>query len=439
MTDTDLEKAIEQCAPVMEHARVTFRLAFPYWRQRLNFPAVIWKPGLGTAGVTERGQILLDPHTMIEWAEKWGTEAVSGVLSHEILHLLLMHFLRREQRDARRWNIAADLFINSLLRAAGIVLPPVGVYPEQFTDKNGDVFPDDLSAEEYYDLLDGSKNEQGDDGATAGNGQEGPCTGDCGSGAGGDALTDDDGENAEPEAGAEGNDGERSPDELQANGTRAAKEAADAVGAAGTEAGGASGRIARWAKAKLIPPTIPWERLIRIYGNRALSTRGFGARSYKRPNRRQACMGSHPRNPILPSRVATTGSVWCAIDTSGSMSRSDIAVAVSELHGLVRSRKAEVSVLACDAKVQGKPMLVRRVEDVYPMLTGGGGTNFVPIFEEAQSAQSKPDLLVIITDGYGPAPSQAPRGTEVIWVITPGGRAPVAWGQKIQVNKRKRD
>jgi len=438
MTDTDLEKAIEKCAPIMEQARVTFRLAFPYWRQRLNFPAMTWKPGLGTAGVTERGQILLDPHAMIEWSEKWGNEAVAGVLSHEILHLLLMHFLRREQREAQRWNIAADLFINSLLRSAGIALPPIVLYPEQFRDKNGVVFPDDLSAEEYYDLLEGSKNEQGEDGATEGNGQEGPCTGDCGSGAGGDPLTDEDGENAEPEAGAEGDDGERSPDELQANGTRAAKEAQAALTGGKDTHGTAGGRIARWAKAKLIPPTIPWERLIRIYGNRALSTRGFGARSYKRPNRRQACMGAHPRNPVLPSRVATTGAVWCAIDTSGSMSPSDIALAVSELHGLVRSRKAEVSVLACDAEVQGKPKLVRRVEDVYPMLTGGGGTNFIPIFEEAQSAQRKPDLLVIITDGFGDAPLQAPRGTEVIWVITPGGRAPVAWGQKIQVNKPKR-
>jgi predicted metal-dependent peptidase len=124
--------------------------------------------------------------------------------------------------------------------------------------------------------------------------------------------------------------------------------------------------------------------------------------------------------------------VWFAIDTSGSMSPTDLRKAVTELEGMLSSQLGTVSVLACDAAVQGRPTKVESWRDVVPMLTGGGGTNFRPIFDEYQAAKIKPKLIVIATDGDGPAPAQAPKGVGVVWLLTSAYcRAPVSWGEQI--------
>ena len=65
-------------------------------------------------------------------------------LAHIALHAALGGFVRRGERDARRWNLAHDLAIDPLVRGAGLVL---GLPPP----------PDDLppgsSAEDIFALL----------------------------------------------------------------------------------------------------------------------------------------------------------------------------------------------------------------------------------------------------------------------------------------------
>ena len=420
---------------VVEEARMIFGVRAPYWGDAINRLVLHWAPGLGTAAITERGHLMLDPLTMEEWREKWGAECIAGILAHELCHVVFAHFARRGDRNPRAWNIAGDLYINSLLRGAGWTIPPIGVFPENFTDANGAKFAEGLSAERYYELLDGSKNEQGEDGAEKGNGQSGPTTGDCGSGAGGEPQ---DGEPTEaaggPESADDGSEG-RTPDEMRELAERAARALQDAIEKG--QAGKLGGELARWAGAALEAPSVSWQQYLRIYGSQAMQGSGRGRRTYRRPHRRQACLGAHPRNPILPSRQATTCSAWCAVDTSASMSQADLAACVSELAEIMRLRRGKVSVLACDAKVQGEPQEIARIEDLYPLLTGGGGTNFDPIFSRLAEEAQPPELLVIATDGYGPCTAREPKATTVIWLITAGGRAPVSWGTAIELPEKK--
>jgi predicted metal-dependent peptidase len=434
MTTQQIDPALlAKARDALSRARGDFRGRAPYWYSTLCTLIVHWVPRFGTFGVTDRGQLVVDPAAVVEWEDKWGQDVIAGVLAHEVLHVVLQHVLRRGNRDPRRWNIAADLYINGLLVDAGWKLPPCGVFPMQFRDRDGKTFPHGLTADEYYDLLDGSQNEQGQDGASEGNGEEGPCSGSCGTGAGGEKL------DGEPAPGDVDEDGEqilgRSEGELRGIAEQAARATAEA---AAKGVGNVPSSLRRWADQTLQPPKVQWHQILKRAGQHAINRAGRGKRTYSRPNRRQACMGGHPRTPVLASRRATQCDVWFAVDTSGSMgANTELRRAASELDGVLKRKAGRMSVLACDVRVQGKPKHVTSIQEVLPMLAGGGGTDFRPIFREYDEtpAKERPKLIVVATDGCGPAPAAAPKGVEVIWLLVGRHRKqPCSWGEVIEVD-----
>ena len=64
-------------------------------------------------------------------------------------------------------------------------------------------------------------------------------------------------------------------------------------------------------------------------------------------------------------------------------------------------------------------------------LPGGGGTDFCPAFDWANSCDQQPDLLVYFTDAQGGFPEFEPA-FPVIWLVK--GKSTVPWGQRIQLN-----
>ena len=52
---------------------------------------------------------------------------------------------------------------------------------------------------------------------------------------------------------------------------------------------------------------------------------------------------------------------------------------------------------------------------------GGGGTSFIPFFNQVAALKDDPvDLCVYLTDGYGDFPATPPE-MPVLWVIVGGG------------------
>jgi predicted metal-dependent peptidase len=74
-------------------------------------------------------------------------------------------------------------------------------------------------------------------------------------------------------------------------------------------------------------------------------------------------------------------------------------------------------VYACDADLQAEA-LVTSAKDLEKVNKGGGGTSMVPGYEAAR--KKKPDLVIIITDGYvgsdWPSP-EACQGQRLLAVI----------------------
>jgi predicted metal-dependent peptidase len=71
----------------------------------------------------------------------------------------------------------------------------------------------------------------------------------------------------------------------------------------------------------------------------------------------------------------------------------------------------QVTVLACDAAVS-TVQRVRRAADT--RLGGGGGTDMRAGIDAASRLRPRPDVLVVLTDGYTPWPEHPPAGMAVV-------------------------
>src|SRR5689334_22891047 len=78
-------------------------------------------------------------------------EQTKFMLAHEALHCALTHFYRRQHRVKRRWDIACDYAINSLLVADGMTPPPGALLHERFNA---------MPAEEIYPYIKENSDEQ---------------------------------------------------------------------------------------------------------------------------------------------------------------------------------------------------------------------------------------------------------------------------------------
>jgi Putative metallopeptidase domain len=96
---------------------------------------------------TNGKDIVFGPHFVLEHTVK----QLAFVLAHEILHCIGDHQGRRDNRDPRKWNIAADYAINPILMGDEVLEIPKGkdgkfsgLYDERFVG---------MRAEEIYDIL----------------------------------------------------------------------------------------------------------------------------------------------------------------------------------------------------------------------------------------------------------------------------------------------
>jgi predicted metal-dependent peptidase len=96
--------------------------------------------------------------------------------------------------------------------------------------------------------------------------------------------------------------------------------------------------------------------------------------------------------------------------------------------------RADVTLQACDDKLAaGGPWHYAMWEGMTlpAEISGGGGTDFRPVFDWLEQERISPDLLVYFTDAEGRFPQCEPP-YPVIWLVK--GKAPVPFGVRIQLN-----
>jgi predicted metal-dependent peptidase len=140
----------------------------------------------------------------------------------------------------------------------------------------------------------------------------------------------------------------------------------------------------------------------------------------------------------MPRMFSPLPRVFIAVDTSGSMSDEALTLCLAEVQGVLKSTNADVTVASCDAQVHAVEK-VRSIKEAAAALKGGGGTDFVPVFEHIEDMARAPNVVFFFTDGDGPAPTKPPAGLDVVWILVDGwGRARVPYderGKKVSYGK----
>jgi predicted metal-dependent peptidase len=423
-------------------ARGLARKRLPYFSAALFTLMPRALPGMfqtvGAAmGVTPRGIMYYDPDVV---ENEWDLEDVEFGLLHEVGHFLRDHAKRCEEYgyDRGMWNEAGDAAINDDLVAAGCKPLSTDILPSKITDpKTKKPMVDGLTEEAYYDAIRQRPKQPND----KGQGKARPGGGACGGVAGNpfDGLPDD---GTASETQGKGKQGGRSQVEIE----RVKKAVAGAIKEHIEQHGVGSvpGGWSVWSDQQLSPPTIRWQdKLARATRNGIAKIRGMVNFHYERPSRRQWAVGYGRGRPILPAMYSPVPRVGVFVDTSGSMGQEDLAIAASETAGVLKTVGGSVLFGVCDAQVHGKIEEVPDIKAAIAKLTGGGGTNFVPVFEDlaAMGRARCPNLIVFLTDGGGPAPATPPPGIHVIWVLvgqhamvpyTDNGKS-ITWGEQIFV------
>jgi predicted metal-dependent peptidase len=183
--------------------------------------------------------------------------------------------------------------------------------------------------------------------------------------------------------------------------------------AAGLDAGGWS----RWAE-QFLQPTVDWRRTFGAAVRGACSAVVSGRTDYRyhRPSRRQI------PQVVLPSLVRPVPSIAVVLDTSGSVTDRELSQAWGEVLGMLRGigvRREQIRVWATDVsahRVQWKPG--EKVE-----LIGGGGTDMSNGIDAALRDRPTPDVVVVLTDGETPWPSERPLRPVIVGLFSAEGQA----------------
>lgn len=327
-----------------------------------------------------------------DWVVATDIHEIAAELVHLIWHLLHDHAgragdLRVDAHTAESWHQASDAALVETLAADDLV-------------PNGFCTPKELQlaagrpAEEYYAVLSGLP-------ATSDDQAGSPVTGGCGSGA--DGLTRS---HELPHASDDGTLDRHDAHEIR---RRVAIDYRRHV----AERGNSVGDALRWAN-EILEPKIAWQPLLSGAVRRAAGwANGHTDYTYSKRSRRQF---ASPR-VLLPGTRRPLPNVAMVIDTSGSVDDSLLGQALGEVDGVLRGlgvSDRSVTVLACDADVH----TVARIRNARESsMVGGGGTDMREGIAAAVRTRPRPDLIVVLTDGYTPWPESPPPGTAVICAI----------------------
>ena len=350
-----------------------------------------------------------------EYINELHTSETQFVLAKQALHCALSHFARRSHRIKHRWELACDYAVNPLLVEEGFTAPPGTLIEESFAG---------MTAEEIYRCLqdkdDDDDDQSDDDSQENDQPNKSPARGS--------------GKNTQQpnSQGAGGNANEEiqgapKPKPLtqqeQDNLTVQWQQRLAGAAQQAQQAGKLSASMARMVEF-MLQPKLPWRALLAKY----MVANARDDYNYSRPSARRGDPS------IFPSLRSSQVNIVVALDVSGSIGDEEMREFLSEIDAIKGQLRARISLLACDAELApGSPWIFESWEEfkLPKTFSGGGGTDFRPVFNWVEQLDQMPELLVYFSDCIGKFPEYQPNYS-VIWLVK--GSAQVPFGQRIQLN-----
>lgn len=409
----------------LDECRYAVYHQLPYLRRHMMSLLPVESAGLGTFAMDQYGRLYYDPALFDEWTLK----ECGGVCFHELLHDALGHCEKAmdlfgdhpSKEQLEKWNIACDMVVNTIVRDAGFKLPEGCVWPKNYNLAEG------LTELEYYDALPDTPQQQNPPGGQGGQ---------SGQDDGGDSDDDGNPSNGPPEGGScsdgQPRDWEQGPPSPSEPGMskvdkqilqkQTAKDADEYAKTKGTVPG-AFGRLCD----DILRPTVDPKKLLQAAVRYAVaSVRGHQNLNWKRPARRQVggCA-------MLPSRQDPLPKVSILADTSASMNKKDLSMALGVIDKVLGAHQSSITVFAGDATLG----VAQDVFDVKKVKfdEGGGGTDMGGLATQIQN-EHDPDVIIICTDGETNWPEEKLRAKTVACITRESDNYPVpSWMSRVQL------
>ena len=399
------------------------------------------------------------------------------VLLHEGAHIIFQHMLRRGTRDHKIWNYATDYVINIWLRDRGYTLPEGGLIDIKYRDMSSELVYRELTSSDEAlqnavdQINEGNDQDDGDQDSGQGSGSgDSDESGDSDqdgsglSGSGGSGSSDESGSDCQKceDAKSSGNDSwglcdDCYEDQTSGKGSQTGKysnlpdpvlggevwDAQDEDGnvldqqqmaelsneiiqrvsmaekmekAIGSGSGGGFSEVQEVTSAD-----VDWLEIFRDH----LEDTKSSEPTWNRLNRRHQWRGIN-----LPSydKDPQGGCLAVAIDTSGSVSQSELNVFATEIQNIaVECGLDRIMVCYCDTMVHknsdGEWWDIYELdhEELDLKVRGGGGTCFDPPFNLFNKHTDDTDDVVAFayfTDGWGDVSEDVEPDVPVFWMLT---------------------
>lgn len=376
------------------------------------------------------------------------TEAELNFINlHEICHIAMMHNIRKKNRNHLIFNIACDLYINKLLSEEFGVRPGektvVNGVPIQFPkdgqyNSNTDIkkeTPESIYEELIKDMK--QENNKGNKGESGQGQGQGSSSGSQSS------ENEQDEKDSESSGGGNNEQNEKNKANSRESGVYRGREysigedesdllsTSEETKSSISEAkvkqlleqamirshGVGSGNLMREVE-MLLAPKVDWRKLLRnklIEATQKINT-------LARPDKRFIS-----RNMILPGPKLLDpdkiNGVKICIDTSGSMSDTDLGIIYSQVKDMINQYKVGAEVIYWEYTIQDKKEFKQLTLEEFMKFKpkGGGGTDPNCLFKyfNSKECKIKPSVIIIFTDGMfgGIAGEYKSKYRDTIWVL----------------------
>jgi predicted metal-dependent peptidase len=398
----------------------------PYYGIFLIMLNKFWSKRVPTAGVSKMG-INYQLEINEEFWDKLPELHKLGVLKHELLHIAFGHLsMFFKFSDKKRANVAMDMELNQYIENGWLpgddmtadqfqqlvdsvkekvkqgledgtmtqeqaeaeyeAIPPRGVLIEDYADKGWDT---KAGSRYYYDKLKEAQDEK-DQNGTSGNPHL-------------DKLLDSIQKGDTPDHSTWEEFDNLSEAEQKLLDKQVQKLLSDAKEQTIKKRGTVPGEIEGLIEIdEIVPPKFDWRGYIRRFTG--VSTRVFTKKVRRKENRRFS------DNPGL--KIKMKQHMLLAIDTSGSVSDSELAEFMNEMHHIYKAG-VDITVIQCDTQIKSiEPY--RGELDL--KVQGRGGTEFDPVIRYFNENNKLYTSLVYFTDGECSA-SVLPKGP-TLWVLS---------------------
>jgi len=356
----------------------------PYYGFFLIMLNKMWRKDLPTAGVSKNGinyQLAINEEFWTSLSEKHQM----GLLKHELLHIAFGHLVSFGSfRNKKLANVAMDMEINQYIDPD--YLPDGGIDINNYEDLNLDR---KAGCRYYYDKLQQLKDEKDKDG-TCGNEEM-------------DKLLDciDNGDVPDHSTWEEFDDLSEAEKKLIEK--QIQKVLSDAKEQTIKKRGNVPGEIEGVIIIEeIVKPKFDWRSYVRRFSG--TSTKVFTKKIRRKENRR------YDENPGL--KIKMKQHMLLAIDTSGSVSDTELTEFMNEIHHIYKAG-VDITIVQCDTSINSIEEYKGKNE---LNVKGRGGTEFDPVLDYYNANQKKYTSLVYFTDGECYT-SVKPKG-RILWVLS---------------------